>query len=60
MSGERRALKAIPQWRMAINDLADGLRARRVWMMLARMDIRQRYRRSVIGPFWIRPAESAS
>jgi ABC-type polysaccharide/polyol phosphate export permease len=22
-------------------------------MMLARMDIRQRYRRSILGPFWI-------
>ncbi len=53
MSGERPALKAVPQWRMAINDLLDGLKARRVWMLLARMDIRQRYRRSVIGPFWI-------
>lgn len=41
------------QWRMAVDDLADGFRARRVWMMLARMDIRQRYRRSVLGPFWI-------
>jgi ABC-type polysaccharide/polyol phosphate export permease len=38
---------------MALRDLRDGLRAHRVWMMLARMDIRQRYRRSVIGPFWI-------
>lgn len=47
------AFKAVPQWRMAVNDLMDGLQAHRVWMMLARMDIRQRYRRSVIGPFWI-------
>lgn len=44
---------ATSQWRMALNDLLDGLRAHRVWMMLARMDIRQRYRRSVLGPFWI-------
>ena len=43
----------ISQWRMAVRDLVDGLRAHRVWMMLARMDIRQRYRRSVLGPFWI-------
>jgi ABC-type polysaccharide/polyol phosphate export permease len=47
------ALKSVPQWRMALRDLRDGLRAHRVWMMLAKMDIRQRYRRSVIGPFWI-------
>lgn len=46
-------LVAVPQWRMAWNDLIDGLKAHRVWMMLARMDIKQRYRRSVLGPFWI-------
>jgi lipopolysaccharide transport system permease protein len=43
----------VSQGRLALNDLRDGLRAHRVWMLLARMDIRQRYRRSVIGPFWI-------
>jgi len=37
----------------AANDFVDGLRMHRVWMMLARMDIRQRYRRSILGPFWI-------
>ena len=45
--------KPVPQWRLAFNDLAGGLKAHRVWMLLARMDIRQRYRRSIIGPFWI-------
>ena len=37
----------------AARDLVDGLRMHRVWSMLARMDIRQRYRRSILGPFWI-------
>ena len=46
-------LKTVPQWRLALKDLIDGLRAYRVWMMLAKMDIRQRYRRSVLGPIWI-------
>lgn len=41
------------QWRRAANDFADGIRAHQVWSRLARMDIRQRYRRSVLGPFWI-------
>ena len=45
--------RPLSQWRLAMHDLMDGLRAHRVWMMLASMDIRQRYRRSVIGPFWI-------
>ena len=47
------ALKVVPQWRMAAKDFGDGLKAHRVWMLLARMDIKQRYRRSVLGPFWI-------
>lgn len=46
-------LTMVPQWRMAVSDLVDGLKAHRVWMLLARMDIKQRYRRSVLGPFWI-------
>jgi lipopolysaccharide transport system permease protein len=43
------ASQSAKAWR----DLADGLRMHRVWAMLARMDIRQRYRRSILGPFWI-------
>jgi ABC-type polysaccharide/polyol phosphate export permease len=34
-------------------DLIAGLRAWRLWTMLGWNDIRQRYRRSVLGPFWI-------
>ena len=30
-----------------------GFRAWRVWVVLGWNDIRQRYRRSVLGPFWI-------
>jgi len=37
----------------AIADLAAGLRLWRIWTMLGWTDIRQRYRRSFIGPFWI-------
>ncbi len=45
--------KEASQLRRAFNDLVDGFRAHRVWRRLARMDIRQKYRRSVLGPFWI-------
>lgn len=45
--------KPVSQARLAARDLLDGLKAHRIWMTLARMDIRRRYRRSVIGPFWI-------
>ena len=50
---ERPPLGAAVQAGKAVSDLAEGLRMHRVWMMLARMDIRQRYRRSILGPFWI-------
>jgi lipopolysaccharide transport system permease protein len=47
------AWKPASQVRIAANDLLEGVKAKRVWMLLARMDIRQRYRRSILGPFWI-------
>lgn len=46
-------LKPVAQWRLAMRDIVGGLAAYRVWSMLARMDIKQRYRRSILGPFWI-------
>jgi lipopolysaccharide transport system permease protein len=38
---------------MAIADMQAGLRRYELWGVLGWHDIRQRYRRSVIGPFWI-------
>lgn len=40
-------------WRAAWNDVASGLANYRLWMFLGWQDIRQRYRRSVLGPFWL-------
>jgi lipopolysaccharide transport system permease protein len=37
----------------AWRDFFDGLRLVPIWGMLGWHDIRQRYRRSVIGPFWL-------
>jgi ABC-type polysaccharide/polyol phosphate export permease len=37
----------------AVHDVIEGVTNRAVWSALAWQDIRQRYRRSVIGPFWI-------
>lgn len=37
----------------AVSDFVGTLKAFRIWNLLAVQDIRQRYRRSVIGPFWI-------
>lgn len=37
----------------AAGDLSNALRATETWLFLGWHDIRQRYRRSVLGPFWI-------
>jgi len=49
MSSSRNAL----QIRESIKDLEKGLACFRIWHALAFQEIKQRYRRSVIGPFWI-------
>jgi len=38
---------------MALRDFRDGISAWRLWLLLARRDIRHRYRRSTLGPFWL-------
>jgi ABC-2 type transport system permease protein/lipopolysaccharide transport system permease protein len=42
-----------PQFRRALADIAEGWRHRALWTTIGLHDIRQRYRRSIIGPFWI-------
>src|SRR6476661_5350769 len=37
----------------ARRDLVDGFARRELWAHLGWQDIKQRYRRSVLGPFWI-------
>lgn len=37
----------------AWRDVRDGFAQRELWLSLGWQDIKQRYRRSVIGPFWI-------
>ena len=37
---------------LAKNDIKKGLSAYTIWSILGWHDIRQRYRRSIIGPFW--------
>jgi ABC-2 type transport system permease protein/lipopolysaccharide transport system permease protein len=37
----------------ALTDLREGLAHWELWVMLGWNDIRQRYRRSIVGPFWI-------
>jgi len=40
-------------FRAAFRDIIDGLLATDVWMTLAWQEVRQRYRRSLLGPFWL-------
>jgi ABC-2 type transport system permease protein len=37
----------------AFEDIRDGFKNRELWAHLGWQDIKQRYRRSVLGPFWI-------
>lgn len=39
--------------KLAINDIVEGLLSWRIWLILAWQDIRLRYRRSQLGPFWL-------
>jgi ABC-type polysaccharide/polyol phosphate export permease len=46
-------MKARSPLSIGADDLSAGLKVWRLWMMLGWNDILQRYRRSVLGPFWI-------
>jgi len=37
----------------AFKDLLQGAKQHELWLMLGLQDIKQRYRRSILGPFWI-------
>jgi homopolymeric O-antigen transport system permease protein len=41
------------QFRLALKDLKEGISSIHVWPMLGWLEIKQRYRRSVLGPFWL-------
>ena len=43
----------ISRMQLAWEDLRDSIRYWRIWLLLAYQDIKLRYRRSVLGPFWI-------
>ena len=40
-------------FRRAVGDLTEGFRRHELWLHLGWQDIKQRYRRSVLGPLWI-------
>jgi ABC-2 type transport system permease protein len=41
------------QIKAAFEDVLSGLKQWRLWISLASLDVKQRYRRAVLGPFWI-------
>ncbi len=47
------AFPNISQRQLAWLDIKEGLQHWRIWFLLAYQDIKLRYRRSVLGPFWI-------
>ena len=44
---------ALSQAILAFIDLIRGARSRHLWGLLGWQDIRRRYRRSLLGPFWL-------
>ena len=44
----------------ALRDLVDGLVQWRIWWVLAFLEIRQRYRRSALGQFWLTASMAAT
>ena len=40
-------------FRLALADLWEGVNSLHLWPMLGWLEIRQRYRRSILGPFWL-------
>ena len=41
------------QFTLALKDIYEGTLGTHLWFHLSWMDIKQRYRRSTLGPFWI-------
>lgn len=41
------------KYQLALDDILDGLKSWRIWLLLAWHEVKLRYRRSTLGPFWI-------
>ena len=50
---ERDTARPSSGYRYAIEDIIGGLKRWELWLNLGYQDIRQRYRRSTVGPFWL-------
>src|SRR4051812_43423381 len=43
----------VSQDALAFRDVTDAVRQPQLWLLLGWQDIKQRYRRSILGPFWL-------
>ena len=48
-------MSSVPQQRLqlALQDLREGIGSIYIWPLLGWLEVRQRYRRSLLGPFWL-------
>lgn len=54
LSLEQKKAKPIKKrWSLALRDIFEGFQNWRIWLTLGWQDIILRYRRSILGPFWI-------
>ncbi|MFI9511415.1 ABC transporter permease [Nocardia sp. NPDC052566] len=53
VAGDQPLVSDSQTFHRAFKDLRDGFSQRELWLSLGWQDIKQRYRRSVLGPFWI-------
>jgi ABC-2 type transport system permease protein/lipopolysaccharide transport system permease protein len=49
----RRHLRPGANFQLALTDLAEGVSAVHIWAPLGWQEVKQRYRRSILGPFWL-------
>lgn len=42
----------LPQYDAAVRDVLEGFAAWKIWVRLGSQEVRRRYRRTVLGPFW--------
>ncbi len=43
----------LEKFKLTIDDLHEGIFAKHVWVLLAWQDTKVKYRRSILGPFWV-------
>jgi ABC-type polysaccharide/polyol phosphate export permease len=50
---DKQVLARPSEWQLALSDIKQSVLSWRIWLLIGWQDIRLRYRRSSLGPFWI-------